>query len=75
MLIKSQDGKTVVNTNTLVDLRLWKNKIYCSVTHNFDEMGYIMGDYETEDDAQATFDKLFESINEPKYDLGGDKNV
>lgn len=75
MLIKSKDGKTIVNTNTLIDLRVYGKNIYCSVTHDFDERGYEMGVYETEDEAQAALNKLFESINEPKYDLGGDKNV
>lgn len=73
MLIKSQDGKVIVSTNTLIDLRRVENKIYCSVTHDFNEMGYTMGVYETEDEAQAALDKLFESINEPKYDFGGEK--
>lgn len=73
MLIKSQDGKVVVNTSTLIDLRRVRKEIYCSVTHDFNETGYIMGVYETEDEARAALDKLFDAIGEPKYDLGGDK--
>lgn len=72
MLIKSQDGKVIVNTNTLIDLRRVRKEIYCSVTHDFNETGYIMGTYETEDEAQEALDKLYEAINEPKYDLGGE---
>lgn len=72
MLIKSQDGKVIVNTNTLIDLRRVRKEIYCSVTHDFNETGYIMGVYETEDEAQAALNKLYDAINEPKYDLGGE---
>lgn len=73
MLIKSQDGKVIVNTSTLIDLRRVRKEIYCSVTHDFTEMGYTMGVYETEDEARAALNKLFDAIDEPKYDLGGDK--
>lgn len=73
MLIKSQDGKVIVNTNTLDSLSVYKCKIYCETTHSDENYGYIMGTYGSDDEAQAALDKLYDAIGEPKYDLGGDK--
>ena len=73
MLIKSQDGDVIVNTNTLVSLYVCNSKIRCTTTHSNDDCGFVMGKYDTDYYAQVALDKLFESINEPKYDLGGEK--
>lgn len=73
MLIKSQDSKVIVNTNTLVSLNVYNCKIYCETTYSDENYGFIMGTYDSDDEAKAALDKLFDAINEPKYDLGGDK--
>lgn len=75
MLIKSQDGRTIVNTDTFTDFRRSAKKIYCSTTYSFDEIGYTMGEYDTEDEAQAALDKVFEAVGKQNvYDMGGGKN-
>lgn len=71
MLIKSQSGNTVVNTNTMVSLYRIDNIIYCSTTHNDEDYGFVMGRYETDDNAKEALNKLYDAFNEPKYDLGG----
>ena len=73
MLIKSQDGKVIVNTNTLVSLSVYDSKIFCNITNSDEEYGYTMGSYDTDDEARSELDKLYDAINEPKYDLGGEK--
>lgn len=73
MLIKSQDGKIIVNTNTLVSLFVVNCKIYCDLT-NSEDGSFAIGSYNTNDEAQSELDKLYNAINEPKYDLGGCKN-
>lgn len=75
MLIKSQDGKVIVNTNTLVSLNVYKSEIYCLISNGDDERGFTIGSYDTDDEAKAALDKLYNAINEPKYDLGGGKDV
>lgn len=75
MLIKSQSGKTVVNTNTLTCLYVDENKIYCCTTHNYDEYGYLMGTYKTNDKAKAALGRLYEAIDEPKYDMGEEETL
>lgn len=72
MLIKSQDGKVIVNTNTLVSLNVYKCKIYCETTYDNENYGFIMGEYASDDEARAALNKLYDAINEPKYDLGGE---
>lgn len=74
MLIKSQDGKVIVNTNTLVSLHVYNSKIYCTTTNSDEDYGFTMGSYDTDDEARSELDKLYDAINEPKYDLGGGKN-
>lgn len=49
MLIKSQDGKVIVNTNTLVSLNVYKCKIYCETTYDPENYGYTMGTYDSDD--------------------------
>ncbi len=71
MLIKSQNGKVIVNTNTLVSLDVFDCKIYCKTTYSEEEYGYVIGTYDSDIEAQEELDKLFDAINEPKYDLGG----
>lgn len=74
MLIKSQDSKVIVNTNTLVSLNVYNGKIYCDTKiDSSDEGRFIMGNYDTDDEARSELDKLYNAINEPKYDLGGEK--
>lgn len=75
MLIKSQSSKTIVNTNTLTCLYVDENKIYCCTTHNYDECGYLMGTYKTDNEARAALDKLYKAIDEPKYDMGKEKTL
>lgn len=72
MLIKSQDGKVIANTNTLVSLHVYNSKIYCTTTNSGDDYGFTMGTYDSDDEAQAVLDKLFDFIDEPKYNLGGE---
>lgn len=73
MLIKSQDGKVIVNTNTLVSLNVFNGKILCDTTHDPEIYGYTMGTYASDDEAQAALCKLYEAIDELKYDMGGDE--
>lgn len=75
MLIRSQDGKVIVNTNTLVSLNVFNSKIYCTTTNSDEDYGFTIGIYETDDEAQRELDKLYNAINEPKYDFGGVKCV
>lgn len=75
MLIKSQDGKVIVNTNTLVSLNVYNCKIFCETTHDPENYGYTMGTYDSDDEARVALNELFDTINEPKYDLGNCKNV
>ena len=71
MLIKSQDGKVIVNTNTLVSLNVYNCKIFCDTTHDSENYGYTIGTYNSDDEAKAALDRLYKAIDEPKYDLGG----
>lgn len=73
MLIKSMDGSAIVNTNTLVSLNVFEGRIYCNTTNSREENGFVMGEYNTDYEAQAALDNLFDAIDEPKYDLGGDE--
>lgn len=73
MLIKSQDGKVIVNTNTLVSLNVFNGKIFCDTTHDPENYGYTMGTYASDDEARAALGRLYEAIDEPKYDMGGDE--
>lgn len=75
MLIKSMDGNAIVNTNTLVSLNVYNCKIFCDTTHDTETYGIIIGEYTSDDEAQAALNKLFDAIGELKYDMGGDKNV
>lgn len=76
MLIKSQDGKVIVNTSTLVSLSVYDSKIYCTTTNSDEDYGFIMGEYDTNDEAQSELDKLYDAVEgTPKYDLGGYKKV
>ncbi len=58
MLIQSQDRKVIVNTNTLVCLYREKCDIRCITTNNEDDYGYLMGSYQTEDEAQRKLNRL-----------------
>ncbi len=73
MLIKSQDGKVIVNTNTLVSLNVFNGKIFCNTTHDPETYGYTMGTYASDDEAKSALDRLYEAVDEPKYDMGGDE--
>lgn len=73
MLIKSQDCKVIVNTNTLVSLNVFNGKIFCDTTHDPETYGYTMGTYASDDEAQAALDKLYKAIDEPKYDMGNEE--
>ncbi len=58
MLIQSQDRKVIVNTNTLVCLYREKCDIRCITTNSEDDYGYLMGSYQTEDEAQRKLNQL-----------------
>lgn len=73
MLIKSQDGKVIVNTNTFVSLYVYNRKIFCDTTYATETYGIIMGEYASDDEARAALSRLYEAIDEPKYDMGGDE--
>lgn len=68
MLIKSLDSKIVINTDTMTSMYIHKYEkaIYCTITHSEDEIGYVLGKFESEDITQQVFDLLCKYIQEGK---------
>ena len=67
MLIKSLDSKVVINTDTMTSMYIDRRgkAIYCTITHE-DEIGYVLGKFETEDIAQQVFDELCKCVQDGK---------
>ena len=67
MLIKSLDSQVVINTDTMTSMYVDRRgkTIYCTITHE-DEIGYVLGKFETEDIAQQVFDELCKCIRDGK---------
>lgn len=65
MLIKSLDSRVVINTDTMTCMYIDKREktIYCTITHSEDEIGCILGKFESEEKTQAIFDELCALIN------------
>ena len=68
MLIKSLDSKVVINTDTMTSMYIDRREktIYCTITYSEDEIGCILGKFETEDIAQQVFDELCKCIQDGK---------
>ena len=68
MLIKSLDSKVVINTDTMTSMYIDRREktIYCTITYSEDEIGCILGKFETEDITQQVFDELCKCIQDGK---------
>ena len=68
MLIKSLDSKIVINTDTMTSMYVDRREktIYCTITYSEDEIGCVLGKFETEDIAQQVFDELCKCIQDGK---------
>lgn len=62
MLIQSQDGIFVVNTNTLVNFYRDGCNIRCITDYDSDSFGYKMGTYTNEEIAQNVLDSILNAV-------------
>lgn len=62
MLIQSQDGDFIVNTNTLVSLYRDGCYIRCITDYDSNSFGYTMGKCASEENAQNVIDSILDAV-------------
>lgn len=62
MLIQSQDGNFIINTNTLVSLYRDGCNIRCITDYDSASYGYIIGECASEENAQNVIDSILDAV-------------
>lgn len=62
MFIQSQNKKIIINTKTMVDLYQRENQIFCLTDYDVDSLGFLMGSYKNEEEANDVLLHLFDEI-------------
>lgn len=72
MFIQSQNKKIIINTKTMVSLYQRENQIFCLTDYDADSLGFLMGSYKNEEEANDVLLHLFDEI---KGEVIKDKDI
>nr|DAV07248.1 MAG TPA: hypothetical protein [Caudoviricetes sp.] len=62
MFIQSQNKKIIINTKTMISLYQRENQIFCLTDYDADSLGFLMGSYKNEEEANDVLLHLFDEI-------------
>ena len=62
MFIQSQNKKIIINTKTMISLYQRENQIFCLTDYDADSLGFLMGSYKNEEEANDVLLLLFDEI-------------
>ena len=62
MFIQSQNKKIIINTKTMISLYQRENQIFCLTDCDADSLGFLMGSYKNEEEANDVLLHLFDEI-------------
>lgn len=62
MFIQSQNKKIIINTKTMISLYQRENQIFCLTDYDADSLGFLMGNYKNEEEANDVLLHLFDEI-------------
>ena len=62
MFIQSQNKIIIINTKTMISLYQRENQIFCLTDYDADSLGFLMGSYKNEEEANDVLLHLFDEI-------------